>query len=116
MVQPVTGEMPKFVLQTLNHVYEIERKLGLQGDAAGIGRNVERIKAAMAEAGVFYEDPMGQVFSETRTDLEASISGEGTENLVVVEVVKPVIRMGDTSYSRVVQKGIVVVKSRQQGA
>lgn len=106
------AELPRFVLQTLNHLYEIERKLALHGDAAGIARNVERIKSMFADEQLFYEDPMGQPFSETRADLEASISGEGTEDLVVIEVIKPVIRVGNQNYSKVVQKGIVVVTSR----
>jgi len=67
--------------------------------------------------GLAYEDPMGQPFNETRTDLEATISGVGTEDLVVVEVIKPIIRSvsnGETTgISRVIQKGIVVVQSRK---
>ena len=39
-----------------------------------------------------YEDPMGQSVKETRTDLEVTISGSGTENLVAIEVLKPIIR------------------------
>lgn len=113
MSSPHHIELPKYVSLTLNHLYEIERKLALHGDSAGIARNVERIKDAFAGERVFYEDPMGQSFSETRTDLEASISGEGTENLVVIEVVKPIIRAGDQTFSRVIQKGIVVVKSKE---
>ena len=54
---------------------------------------------------------MGQVFSETRTDLEATITGQGTDQLKVVEVIKPIIRVGDSSYSKVIQKGIVIVQS-----
>lgn len=107
------ADFPKSLLQTLNQVYAIERKLALHGDAAGILRNVERIKDAAFDADkLFYEDPMGQPFSETRADLDASIAGEGTENLIVTEVMKPVIRRGDRAHSRVVQKGIVVVRSK----
>lgn len=112
MNQPGIVELPKVVLLTLNQLFDMERKLALHGDGAGVMRNVERLKDAFAAELLFYEDPTGQSFSETRTDLEASIAGEGTENLVVSEVIKPVIRHGDKSYSRVVQKGIVVVQSR----
>lgn len=115
MAHPINAEVPKFVLNTLNHLYEIERKLALHGDPASIQRNVERIKETFADAQVFYEDPMGQPFNETRADLEASISGESTENLVVTEVIKPIIRIGDRNFSRVAQKGIVVVKTKTQG-
>ena len=112
MNQPVVIEIPRFVLQTLNQLYDIERKVALHGDTGGVSRNIERIKDAFSTEKLFYEDPMGQEFSETRADLEASIAGEGVDHLVVTEVIKPVIRYGDSSYSRVVQKGIVIVRSK----
>ena len=104
-------EVPKWALQVMNNVCDIERKLSLHGDPANAKRNVERIKEAFEEQMIFYEDPMGQDFSETRTDLDASITGAGVDNLRVVEVIKPIVRYGDKSYSRVVQKGIVIVES-----
>jgi len=116
MNAPLQLSIPKFVLQTLNHLYDAERKLTQHGDPGGALRNIERIKDAFAEEKLFYEDPMGQPFNETRADLEASIAGEGTENLHVTEVIKPVIRCGAPAYSRVIQKGIVVVRSRTAGA
>lgn len=112
MSKPGYVELPKLLLQTLNQLYDIERKLTLHGDAAGVLRNVERLKDAFAGESLFYEDPMGQAYNETRADLEASIAGESAENLVVTEVIKPVIRHGDKAYSRVIQKGIVVVRSK----
>lgn len=115
MAQLPIPEVPKWVLNTLNHLYEIERKLALHGDPASISRNVERIKDNFADEGLFYEDPIGQSFSETRTDLEASISGESSDDLVVTEVVKPIVRVGKSDFSRVVQRGIVVVKGRNKG-
>lgn len=112
MSQPGYVELPRLLFQTLNQLYDIERKLALHGDAAGVLRNVERLKDAFAGESLFYEDPMGQTYNETRADLEASIAGESAENLVVAEVIKPVIRHGDKAYSRVIQKGIVVVRSK----
>lgn len=97
-------EIPKFVLQVLNNLCDIERKLSIHGDPGNAKRNVERIKETFENERVFYEDPMGQSFSETRTDLEATITGEGSDNLKVVEVIKPIIRVGDKNFSRVVQK------------
>ena len=104
-------EIPKFVLQVLNNLCDIDRKLSIHGDPGNAKRNVERIKETIEDIKVFYEDPMGQSFSETRTDLEATITGEGSDNLKVVEVIKPIIRVGDRKFSRVVQKGIVIVQS-----
>ena len=125
-------QLPKCILTALNQLYDIERKLAKAGDVANISRNVEKIRDAFAEDGLtsadigggvlsvrlVYEDPMGQVFKETRTDLEASISGTSTSDLVVVEVIKPIIRVvmrdGAGEFSKVVQKGIVVVESRKE--
>ena len=104
-------ELDKWVQQVLNNLYEVENKLSRAGDPGNALRNVARMKEALASAQVFYEDPFGQSFVETRTDLEVTISGTETENLRVVEVIKPIIRVGDASYSRVVQKGIVVVQA-----
>jgi hypothetical protein len=69
------------------------------------------MKDALGNLGLFYEDPLEEPFKETRTDLEANISGQGTENLVVVEVIKPIIQ---AEFSRVVQKGIVVLESKDE--
>ena len=108
-------EVPKWALQVLNNLCDIERKLTIHGDPGNAKRNVERIKDAFEEQKLVYEDPIGEAFTETRTDIEASITGTGTENLVVVEVIKPIIRAGDGSFSKVVQKGIVVVESKSEG-
>jgi hypothetical protein len=81
-------EIAKWLLTAMNNLYEIERKLTTHGNPGNAARNVERIREAIAVEGLFYEDPLGQPFNETRTDLETSISGTTTENLVVAEVIK----------------------------
>lgn len=97
-------------LAILNQIFDIEKKLSMRGDPINLGRNIERIKETFESLGLFYEDPIGQDFQETRTDLEATISGTCTEELKVVEVIKPIIRMGQREHSLVLQKGIVVVE------
>ena len=72
----------------------------------------QRARQAFEEQQIIFEDPMGQDFNETRTDLDASITGVGAEDLKVVEVIKPIVRCGTKNLSRVVQKGIVVVESK----
>lgn len=128
-IHPQVPTITKSSLTILNQLYELEQKLKKHGDPANLSRNVNKMKDVLAEEGVpawdgggsqlhfglTYEDPMGQPFKETRTDLEATISGSGTENLVVVEVIKPIIRaiLGDGLF-KVVQKGIVIVESRKE--
>jgi hypothetical protein len=108
------SEGERRLLGVLNQVFEIEKKLFLHGDPNNLTRNIDRIKGAMEEIGLFYENPAGEDFQETRTDLEATISGRGTEGLKVVEVIKPIIRLGPRDQSRVVQKGVVVVEAADE--
>ncbi|MGA2092278.1 MAG: hypothetical protein ABSH16_02575 [Sedimentisphaerales bacterium] len=126
------SQVPKSILTILNQLYELEQKIKKYGDPSNFSRNVSKMKDALAEEGfpvldastgqhrigLAYEDPMGQSVNETRTDLEFQISGEGTENLVVVEVIKPIIRviLSDSTgkFSQVAQKGIVIVESRKE--
>ena len=124
--------IPKSVLIVLSQIYQVEKKLTELPEASELRRNIERMKDAFAEdglpvfdgggrpcfLGLTYEDPMGQAFKETRTDLEATIAGSSTENLVVVEVIKPIIRAtfkgGEAGSSKIVQRGIVIVESRKE--
>jgi hypothetical protein len=116
MVRIQNKDVPKWIFTLMNNLYEIERKLAVHGDVGNATRNVERIKEALFDdgQGVFYEDPLGQPFNETRADLDADIAGPSAENLFVAEVIKPIIRSGTVEFSRVIQKGIVVVQGRQK--
>lgn len=114
MAIPPTIEVPRWSLIVLNSLYEIGRKLEVHGDPGHAQRNVDRIKEEFEQQSLVIEDPLGQLFKETRTDLEATIVGEGIENLVVTEVIKPVIRWVNGPVSRVVQKGIVVVQTKKE--
>ena len=116
-----TMGIPQHILKgifiAINQLYEMEQKLKKGDDSANLKRNVNKIANAFDELGFVYEDPMGQSFNETRADLDATISGTGTNNLVVVEVVKPIIRYRSrdaNEFSTVVQKGIVVVESQKE--
>jgi len=119
---------PRCFLTVLNQLYELERKVKRHDDPTGLSRHVGKIRDAFYEEGfpngdhsctrLAYEDPMGQPFNETRTDLDATIAGSGTEDLVVVEVIKPIIRVivsgGACDSSTIVQQGVVVVESRKE--
>jgi molecular chaperone GrpE (heat shock protein) len=109
--QNVQVQIPKSILLLINNVFEIQKKIETTDDALNIGRNLVKLSEALEEQGLTYENPIGQEFNQTRTDLEATISGEGTENLIVVDVLKPIIRMGNSNNSVVIQKGIVIVQT-----
>ena len=97
--------VPKSLLIVVNQIYELEQKLKKPGGPEGIQRNINRMKDAFEEYGLVYEDPMGQRCSETRTDVEINIAGTGTDNLVVVEVIRPIVRLRNPALGKEVEVG-----------
>ena len=115
------NEVPRSLLTVVNRLYELERQsLDIGNVPEPLQRGIRRVREAVEEYGLTWEDPQGWPFNETRTDLDASISGESTKDLVVVDVIKPIIRKrlpdGPTGTSRIVQPGVVIVKSSTESS
>jgi len=120
-----TAKLPKqfeVLLDIVNQIFEIERKVEKLQESNSIQRNVDKLKEILEsqitslfanEVGFVYENPIGQKYDETRTDCEASIAGENTEDLVIIEVIKPIIRFKQNNMTQIVQKAIVVVQSQE---
>jgi len=74
----------------------------------------ELLNAHLSESGLKIEDvEIGSKYNETNTSLDATIAGEGIENLKVVEVLSPIIR--DTN-GVIVKQGKVIVESSDNKA
>ncbi|MCS7085699.1 MAG: hypothetical protein RMM53_03645 [Bacteroidia bacterium] len=109
----------KFICDVLNQVYEIEKKAERLNEGHILKRNIEKLKSYFEHVykneGFVYEDPLGQSYNITRTDCEVAISGESAEDLEIIEVIKPVIRRKyDQGISKVIQKAVVVVRSKSK--
>jgi hypothetical protein len=109
--------IPKKFIEILDQIFEIEKKLDCISEPNSIGRNVNRLKECfedlMSDGGLIYQNPIGEKFNETRTDLEASIAGNSSDNLIVTEVIKPIIRLRTNSgVTTIVRKGVVVVETK----
>ena len=92
-----------------NLVFELEKKLpAAQGISTGVHRNIDRMKVVLEEAGLVILNPMGETYTETRTDLEANITGTGKDALQVLDVIKPVIYSNKDGAQSLLQKGIVI--------
>lgn len=110
----------KNILFLVNQVFEIETKAE-KLEKNSIHRNIQKLKEYFESdicptCSIRYENPIGQDYDQTRTDLEANISGESVEHLVVIDVVKPLVRLEDktTTTTSIIQKGIVIVKSKDE--
>jgi hypothetical protein len=104
-------DIPKPFFTILNHLATLEQRVSKAGDDP-MRRSLGKIKEAFEELHLSYENPIGQRVDETRTDVEAHITGARTEDLEIVEVMKPIIRYSIAGTSRVVQKGVVVVRGK----
>src|ERR1051326_1371091 len=99
----------KQIINIINQVFEIEKKLTANG-AANIQRNLDRIKAELNEMGYDYHDPLHEKWDETRTDCEANIVGSLKKKMIITEVIKPVVRCKEDGGKKIIQKAIVVVE------
>ncbi len=112
-------KVSKIYLDVLNQVFEIEKKIFNIQESNSIQRNVNKLKEIFEElksplsdetVGLYYHNPIGEAYNENRTDCEVSIAGIGTKNLVITEVIKPIINCRYSGTNMIVQKGVVIVE------
>ena len=110
----------KVFLDMLNQIFEIEKKMEKIQEANTISRNLTNLKNLFEtrlyeknQAGFVIHNPMGETYNPTRLDCDASIAGESTENLIIIEVIKPIIRFKQGGLNQIVQKAVVVVQSKE---
>lgn len=123
----VLVKVPQAYLDLVNQIFEIEKKSAQLKEENSIFRNVNKLKDLIqselftmkgneSTIGLTYHNPIGESYSDTRTDCEASIAGTKTENLEIVEVIKPIIFYTSNESGKVLkniaQKAVVIVKSK----
>ena len=103
---------PVSLLPLVNQVFELEKKLTKIDQAQKTQRNLRRIRESLEELGMQYHNPLGEPYDETRTDCEASIAGEETENLFITEVLKPIVHLKSDGNVQLLQPGLVIVAAK----
>jgi hypothetical protein len=98
-------------LQIINQIFDMEKKLDKLENGRTLERNIRRIKSQLAEMDLEYLNPIGERYNETRTDVTATISGNSSRNLVITEVIKPIIVQRVGNVQQIVQVGVVIVES-----
>ena len=118
------GTIPQHFLDFINQVFEIEKKANQLQEVNSIQRNVNKLKDLFeneffknhqGSSGLSYLNPIGEVYNDSRTDCDVSISGTSIDNLKIIEVIKPIIYYSyiddEKIIKTIVQKGIVVAES-----
>jgi hypothetical protein len=125
-IKKVTVKVPQAYLDFMNQIFEIEKKSSNLKEENSIQRNLNKMKGILEEEffkgsttiGLTYHNPLGESYSDTRTDCEATISGTGVENLEIIEVIKPIIfyayQENEKIIKVIVQPAVVIVQSINQ--
>ena len=123
-IKKVTVKVPQAYLDFMNQIFEIEKKSANLKEENSIQRNLNKMKGILEEEffkgsstiGLTYHNPLGESYSDTRTDCEATISGTGVENLEIIEVIKPIIfyayHENEKVIKVIVQPAVVIVQSK----
>lgn len=108
----------KYHLDLLNAFFDIEKK---KEGTVNIERQLSRVKRIFENCfneagggGLFLLNPIGERYEFTRTDCEASVTGTDVGNLYIIEVIKPIIAYRHNGEQTIVQKGIVIVASKDK--
>jgi hypothetical protein len=99
------------VVPIINQLFEMQAKMKEKGIAQDFERNFNRLYHVFEEEGYLVQDPTGEVYSETRTDYEASISGRVGNKMKISRTIKPIIYQKKDGALTLVQKGVVIAEN-----
>ncbi len=94
----------------INEIHGIAAKTIAVEASRPLQRKFDRIKRHFEDLNIHVHDPIGEDYSLTRLDCEASISGDATENLKIIEVIKPVIYLKEKGANEILQRALVIVE------
>lgn len=97
------------IIKLVNSVFDLTKKSKTE---YGLDRNIARINDSIIEMGILVINPIGEKYTETRTDCEATIAGVSANNLHIVEVIKPIIYLTENNKKNIIQRGVVIVESK----
>lgn len=97
-------------LTLINQLSEIEQKVAQEQLSEKFDRNFKRIQNTFEEMGFYVLHPLGEKYTESRSDCEASIVGDGRGSLIITKVIKPIIYQQQDGQRVLVQKGIVIAE------
>lgn len=96
----------------INQIFQIEQKCNKEIDSKGLQRKFARIHQHFEELDIEVHNPMGEDYNDTRIDCEATISGDATDQLKIIETIKPIIyHKGD--HNVILQRGVVIVSKEK---
>lgn len=120
-IKKIAIKVPQAYLDLVNQIFEIEKKANNIKEENSIQRNINRINSLLEngffkDCGLSYHNPLGEDYTDTRTDCEATIQGEDKGFLEIIEVFKPIIfysyKENENIIKIIAQPAVVIVQSK----
>jgi hypothetical protein len=95
------------LIDIVNQIHALEKRAEKDIQSGPLyTRHLQRIRQSLTELGITYHSPEGERYTETRTDIEANLVGDATNNPTITQVIKPIVMQ----HGQIVQAGIVIVE------
>lgn len=102
--------MSQNLLQIINQVHEISRKINELGHFETFKRNLDKFHSLFEDDGYLIQDPTSEKYTESRNDCEASIVGKIHSGMRISKTIKPIVYQKVNNELKLIQKGIVIVE------
>ena len=99
-------------LHIINQVFEMQGKATELQVARQFERNFNRLLSIFEEEGYIVQDPTGEAYTDSRTDCEASISGQIGSKMIITRTLKPVIYQKKDNVVQLLQKAVVIAGNK----
>lgn len=99
-------------LHIINQLFEMQCKANELQVSRQFERNFNRLFSVFEEEGYIIQDPTGEVYTDSRTDCEASISGQMSSKMKIIRTLKPVIYQKKGNEVQLLQKAIVIAENK----
>lgn len=99
-------------LQLINQLTEVEQKIRQNGQEEQFQRNFSRMYHILESEGYVCQYPLGEAYSDSRTDCEANIAGSPGRNMVITKVIKPIVYQKGDSGMTLLQRAVVIVENK----
>lgn len=101
-------ETQSVLCNIINQIFQIEQKCNQELESKGLQRKFRRIDQHLQELELEVHNPIGENYDDTRLDCEATISGDDTDNLKIIEVIKPIV-YHKGNHNTILQRAVVIV-------
>jgi hypothetical protein len=99
-------------IQLVNQIFDLQSKIEQDNLAQKYERNFQRLFSLMEQEGYLIKNPLGEKYTDARTDCEINIVGKEGKNMVITKVIKPAIYKQENGTVCLIQKAVVIIEQK----